>query len=149
MSPAAPAAAPVPTPLVTPRRVLITMLLAVAVGALVVGFQSHREEASTIEVRDGAITRVFPNPGDLNVRQDAVGYELAFGWSGVLQLDRVEIPEDQIDHIAGINRVSFTPGAAKEIEAMAAGRHCATAVYWRDSDGRERSRSYSWCFTAA
>ena len=147
MSPTAPTAAP--APLLTPRRVVITLLLVVAAGALVVGFQSHREESSGIEVRDGALTRVFPTPGALNVRQDALGYELAFGWSGVLKVDRVEIPEDQIDHIAGINRVSFTPGAAKEIEALPAGRHCATAVYWRDSDGRDLSRSYTWCFTAA
>ena len=138
-----------PTRLLTPRRAVITLLLAVSVGALVLGFQSHQEESDTVEVRDAAVSRVFPRPGDINVRQDAVGYELAFGYTGVLQIDRVEIPEDQIDRIAGINRVSFTPGAAKELESLTAGRHCATAVFWRDSESRERNRTYTWCFNAA
>ena len=147
MAPTTPAAAP--PRLLTRRRVVITLLLAVAAGALVVSFQSHEEESDAIEVRDTAVSRVFPRPGDINVRQDAVGYELVFGYTGVLQIDRVEIPEDQTDRIGGINRVSFTPGAAKEFEALAAGRHCATAVFWRESETRESGRTYTWCFNAA
>ena len=130
------------------RPILVTALLGVAAFLLYVGVQAQTEEEP--EVRRAGVARVFPAPGDVALRQDAIGAELDFGYSGRLRVDRRDIPDDQIDAIAGINRLSFTPGAAKEIESLDEGRHCVSLIYWRTSDGEESAgRPYTWCFTAA
>jgi hypothetical protein len=134
--------------LLTARRAVISLLLAGCLAMLVYAFTISKDEAVPA-VRDSAIVRVFPDDGDINLRQDAIGVELAFGYTGSIRLDRVEIPDDQLDTIPGINRISYTPGAGKEIPALSPGRHCATATFWRDSESRERGRTYTWCFTAA
>jgi hypothetical protein len=133
---------------VTPRRLVIWVLLAASFIGVVFAFTTSRDEEPP-RVQDEAVVRVFPQEGDINVRQDAIGVELAFGYTGVIQVDRVEIPEDQLDRIAGINRISYTPGPGKEIGALAPGRHCATTVFWRQSESREQARTYTWCFTSA
>lgn len=133
---------------VTPRRLVIWALLATSFAGVVYAFTTSRDE-EPLRVRDEAVVRVFPREGDINVRQDAIGVELAFGYTGVIQVDRVEIPEDQLDRIAGINRISYVPGPGKETGPLAPGRHCATTVFWRQSETREQGRTYTWCFTSA
>ena len=130
------------------RPLVVTGMLGVAAFLLYVGVQAQTEEEP--EVRRAGVVRVFPEPGVVALRQDAIGAELDFGYSGRLRVDRRDIPDDQIDAIAGINRLSFTPGAAKEIESLDEGRHCVSLIYWRTSDGEESAgRPYTWCFTAA
>ena len=130
------------------RPVVITVLLGVAAFLLYVGVEAQSEEEP--EVRRAGVVRVFPEPGAVALRQDAVGAELEFGWEGRIEIDRRVIPDDQIDAIAGINRLSFTPGAEKEIVSLDEGRHCVSLTYWRTSDGEDDAgRPYSWCFTAA
>lgn len=130
------------------RRLVTPVLIVVSLAGIAYAFTTS-EDQTPATVRDAAVVRVFPTEGALHVRQDAVGVELAFGYTGVLQIDRTEIPEDQIDHVEGINRLSYTPAPDKEITALSPGRHCATALYWRQQDTREQSRMYTWCFTAA
>jgi hypothetical protein len=130
------------------RPVLVTALLGVAAFLLYVGVQAQTEEEP--EVRRAGIARVFPKPGVVALRQDAIGAELEFGYSGRLEVDRRVIPPDQIDTIAGINRLSFTPGAGKEIESLDEGQHVVTLIFWRTTDGEtDASERYSWRFTAA
>ena len=130
------------------RPLVVAGLLGVAAFLLYVGVQAQAEE--TPEVRRAGVTRVFPTPGVVALRQDAIGAELEFGYSGRLQVDGRDIPDDQIDAIAGINRLSFTPGAGKEIETLDEGQHVVTLIFWRTADGDgEDSERYSWRFTAA
>lgn len=130
------------------RPVLVTLLLGLAAFLLYVGVQAQSEEEP--EVRRAGVARVFPEPGVVALRQDAIGAELEFGYAGRLRIDRRDIPDDQIDAIAGINRLSFTPGPEKEIESLDEGRHCVSLFYWKSTDGEESAgRPYTWCFTAA
>lgn len=130
------------------RPVLVTALLGLAAFLLYVGVQAQSEEEP--EVRRAGVARVFPEPGVVALRQDAIGAELDFGYTGRLQIDRRDIPDDQVDTIAGINRLSFTPGPEKEIESLDEGRHCVSLIYWRASEGETGDeRPYTWCFTAA
>ena len=127
---------------------LITALLGVAAFLLYVGVQAQSEEVP--EVRRAGVVRVFPEPGVVALRQDAIGAELEFGYSGRLEVDRRVIPDDQVNTIAGINRLSFTPGTGKEIESLDEGQHVVTLIFWRTTDGEEAgSQRYSWRFTAA
>ncbi|HEX4979530.1 MAG TPA: hypothetical protein VFV35_05650 [Acidimicrobiales bacterium] len=143
-------------------RALVAGLLLGAGLLLYFAFDTGREEEPA--VRRGAILRVFPQPSTVALRQDAIGADLAFGYSAVLSIDDVRIPEDQVDVVAGINRWSFTPGEGKEIEELAEGRHCASIEYLTPTltsstlvpPGTatstalpERPRVYSWCFNAA
>lgn len=132
--------------LFTLRRLVLSLLLAVAAGSLVYAFVSSNDE-EVAELPTG-IVRVFPDDGEVALRQDAIGMDLAFGYEGALQLDRTELPADQVAHIEGINRYSYTPGQGTETGALAEGRHCATAVYWHQSETRDDARTFTWCFTA-
>jgi hypothetical protein len=130
------------------RPVVVTALLGLSAFLLYVGVQAQTEEEP--EVRRAGVVRVFPKPSVVALRQDAIGAELEFGWSGRLQVDRRDIPDDQIDGIAGINRLSFTPGPGKEIESLDEGQHVVTLIFWPAADGEEAgAQRYSWRFTAA
>lgn len=130
------------------RSLSVSAALGLAAFLLYAGLQARGEQEPP--VRRAGLSEVFPAPGTVALRQAAVGADLAFGYAGRLTIDRRNIPDDQIDHIAGINRISFTPGAGKEIETLDEGRHCASLTYWRTSGGPESAgRPFTWCFTAA
>ncbi|HEX7166635.1 MAG TPA: hypothetical protein VF230_06620 [Acidimicrobiales bacterium] len=132
-------------------RIVSGVALVVAALAMFLAFDRGRDEEPP--VRRGAIVRVFPQPNTVALRQDAVGVELAFGYTGSITIDRRVIPDDQLDVVPGINRVSFTPGDGKEIEELDEGRHCATVEYRSASPdatpGAATPRDYTWCFVAA
>lgn len=130
------------------RRSLYGVAVIVAFLALFLAFDRGREEEPPV-VR-GPVLRVFPEPGTVALRQDAIGVDLAFGYDAVIAIDSRTIPADQLDRVSGINRVSFTPGDGKEIEVLDEGRHCASVRYYSAGDQPEdASQPYSWCFTAA
>jgi hypothetical protein len=130
------------------RPLIVCALLGLAAFLLYAGVDAQAEEE--VVVNRAGINQVFPVPGSVAVRQDAVGVELGFGYDGRLEIDQRVIPDDQIDRIGGINRLSFTPGPGKEFEALDEGRHCVSLTYWRTSDGEASAgRPYSWCFTSA
>ena len=131
---------------VTLRRVVISLLLAVAVGGFVVAANLH-VDAPTTPPRDRAITTVYPAPGALVERQTQVFYELDSSYDGVLQINGVEIPEDQVERLSvGQTRIGFTPGPGKEISRFPPSRNCATALFWHRDQTRAAARMYSWCF---
>ncbi|HUP85151.1 MAG TPA: hypothetical protein VM143_05725 [Acidimicrobiales bacterium] len=130
------------------RPMLTTALLGVAAFLLYVGVQSQSEEEPP--VRPTGVRLEFPKRGAIALRQDAIGAELDFGYEGRLSIDQRVIPDDQLDVISGINRVSFTPGTDKEIVSLDEGRHCVSLTYWRSVTGEDTAgRPYIWCFTAA
>ncbi len=115
---------------------------------LYVAADSQAEEPET--VRRAGLVRVFPEAGTVSLRQAAIGAELSFEYSGRLAIDRRPVPDDQIDKIPGINRLSFSPGAGKEFESLDEGRHCVSLTYWRTAEGEAGAgRPYTWCFTSA
>ena len=142
-------------------RVAMALALLVAGGALYLAFARGETEDDNIVTR-GAILAVFPQPGSNALRQEQIGVDLAFGHTATITIDRRYIPEDQLDVVPGINRVSFTPGPGKEIESLDEGRHCATVSVTRGDAARASSagtsttapgstapQSYTWCFNAA
>jgi hypothetical protein len=130
------------------RPVVITVLLGVAAFLLYEGARSKTDVKPPVK-RTG-VSQVFPEPSAVSVRQDAIGADLEFGWTGRLRIDNRDIPDDQVDRLAGINRMSFTPGPGKEIETLDEGRHCVSLVYWKSSETEDQAlRPYIWCFTAA
>jgi hypothetical protein len=97
---------------------------------------------------DPAIRQLFPEPGDHVLRQERVGVTLASAFTGVLQVNGVEIPEDETDRVAGLNQLFFTPGADKTVESLDADRNCVAVVLWRYDQSRDQGRRFAWCFYA-
>jgi len=130
------------------RPLAITGVLAVAALSLYVGLQAKAEEPPPVRV--AGLIRIFPQPGTVALRQDAFGAELEFGYEGRLEINGHAIPDDQLDRIAGINRLSYSPGEGKEITALPEGRNCVDVYFWRASTGEASAGPpRSWCFTAS
>ncbi len=146
---------PLPAGATAPRRRLRlqTVLLALAgvvavnllVAAVVIGGEEERPALpSTIE-------SVVPAPGAGMLAQDDVGADLLDTFTGVLLIDGVEIPADQVRKNDPLGQVWFRPGEGKDITRFEEGLHSATILYWpqeRGEAGRQEARSYTWHFRA-
>ncbi len=130
------------------RSLLITLVLGAVLFLFVVAFSQSEDER--VPQLPKEVVRVFPADGDVNLRQDRIGIQLAQGYTGTLRLDRVEIPADQLQPITGFAGFSYTPGdEALGTPSLSEGRHCATARFWRATEAPETGIEYTWCFTAA
>lgn len=135
-----------------PRRRLglQTVLLALAgvvavnllVAAVVIG---GRQEGPELPAN---IESVIPTPGAGILAQDDVGADLVDTFTGVLLIDGVEIPEDQLRINKPLGEVGFRPGEGKDILRLEEGLHSATIVYWPQDRSREDAKSFTWQFRA-
>jgi hypothetical protein len=134
--------------MITRRRVVITALLAFAVGLLAwaAQFTGDPDEPGRGRI-DSAVEEVVPGNGDAALRQSEIGVDLVAGWTAVLAVDGREIPEDQLRRNEPLNQVFFMPGEGQEIEELDPGPHGATALIWRPADQtREDGRQVTWRF---
>jgi hypothetical protein len=130
------------------RTVLLSLggLLAVnlLIVALVIGGQTETGPPLPAEIE--AIT---PARGSRILPQEDVGADLKDNYTGVILIDDVELPLDQLKVVPGLGQVSFRPGPLQDIKAFAPGYHRATIEYWPQDKAREEaSRSYTWQFKA-
>lgn len=132
------------------RRIVLLLLVGGAVAAIVYAgtLGTGSEE---IRRTDEAVERLVPEDGSpVAVRQAEVGIDLAPGWTGVLKINGLEIPEDQLRRVEAQNEVYFQPGAEKEIEAFQPGTIVVEAEIWRSaSETREDARTVTWSFGVA
>ena len=149
---------------VTRRRVVSSLALAIATALLIVGLQESQDGGVELRrSRPAAVRRVFPTEGASSLRQEPIGAQLVDEFTGELEVDGRAIPLDQLERpeaaagdnapaargLTGLNQVSFTPGPGKEIESLAPGRHTARILFWRRADQtRAQAASYGWEFTA-
>ncbi|HEX9684038.1 MAG TPA: hypothetical protein VGA13_13220 [Acidimicrobiales bacterium] len=130
------------------RRVITGVAVLAAVGLLIIA-GTTADTGPKVTSTVAAVERLIPERGALAVRQARVGIDLAPGFTGVLIVNGVEIPEDQLERIEALNEVYFQPREEREIEAFEPGRVCVTAEYWPAIEGRDASRSIQWCFDVA
>ncbi len=151
--------------LVTTRRVVSSLALAVAAALLVIGFQESQDGGVDVrQSRPAAVLRVFPSEGAASLRQEPIGAQLADDFTGELEVDGRSIPLDQLERpepisadnapavrgLAGLNQVSFTPGRGKDIEMLTPGSHTARLLFWRKvGETKANSVPYVWTFTAS
>lgn len=127
----------------TPRRLVTTALLLLALVLVVVGFQSVRDQR-TATCGGATVVKLFPCPGDTDLRQNRIGVSLVQGFQADLYVDGTPIPKDQVT-IEGSDYY-FTPGPGTETGALAPGRHTARVVYYRDLQDPSQGQEYSWSF---
>ena len=104
----------------------------------------HNTDTSTGGSRPAfpaTIEAINPSTGELTGLIDDVEVDLADQYTGVLVLDGVEIPEDQLDRIEQLGVIAFRPGPGKEITTPADRReHRRRALLAEDRPARRRRR---------
>jgi hypothetical protein len=151
--------------LVTTRRVVSSVALAVAASLLVIGFQESQDGGVDVrQSRPAAVLRVFPTEGAASLRQEPIGAQLADEYTGEIEIDGRPIPADQTERpvvgtgpnspaargLSGLNQVSFTPGPGRDIVSLSPGAHTARILYWKKvGETRDQALLYSWSFTAS
>ncbi|MBA2750893.1 MAG: hypothetical protein H0U41_01460 [Actinobacteria bacterium] len=131
---------------ITLRRVVLAVLLAVAGGSLYLAGTLH-DDSLTAGARSGVVRSVSPKPGSIQLRQTEVQVELDSTYAGELAINGTPIPDDQLAVIQGLYRISYTPGAGREIEALPAGDNCAVVRFRPVADTNGQPGSYRWCFS--
>lgn len=148
----------------TPQRVVISLALALAGFCLILAFTQSVDQQPRTSLRPRQVVDLQPEEGaPLAVRQGAIAAQLAPGWTGRLQIDGKDIPDDQTERpasglnasgaspgIAGLNRYSFTPGPGKELTTVGPGPHTATIIFWPTTleEGAAGTDRYTWHFNA-
>lgn len=131
------------------HRIVVTLLLGLAAFGFIYAFTLRGDDEETT-VTHSAVEFLFPQPGaPLEVRQAEVGVDLRAGWTGVLQIAGVEIPEDQLRRVDPQNQFFFQPGEGKEFEEFPPGQLCATALIWPQTEDRDVAETVRWCFRVA
>src|SRR5258708_4511529 len=129
--------------LLTPRRLVTTAVLLLAIVLIVVGFQ--RTDTSTSVAcgnPKGPIVKLLPCPGDSDLNQGLIGVDMSPGWQVDLSVDGTPIPKDQVT-TEGSN-FSFQPISGSATGALKPGNHSAEIVYYPDLASASSGRTYSW-----
>lgn len=96
------------------------------------------------------VESVRPEAGSVVRLQDEVSVDLRDGLTGVLVINGVEIPEDQLQRVPAIGIVTFRPGIDKEFERWKAGDVGVRVLFWNATKDRpDDPGSYSWSFRAS
>ena len=134
-----------------PGRVAIVIgTLAVVIGLGALALNRSDTDTRNERIYPTAVQTVTPRPGELVRLQDTITADLRDGLVGVLYIDGVPIPDDQLEIVGPLSQISFRPGPGKEFARFEPGEHVATVRYWvgRLQDPPAKTSSYSWRFRA-
>ena len=95
----------------------------------------------------GAVERLYPAADAAALQRVQVGIDLGSRYTGRLEVNGIDVPDDQLTRLDALNQVFFSPGEDRVVEEWTPGRNCVRAVYWPIADGPEDSRDVNWCFT--
>ena len=97
-----------------------------------------------------AVQSITPQVGELTGLVDDVSVDLRDDLFGVLVIDGIEIPEDQVTRVEELGIVTFRPGPDKEFSRYRAGDNTVSVRYWPRLEERpDTPATYSWRFRAA
>ncbi|MDQ3306246.1 MAG: hypothetical protein M3535_09785 [Actinomycetota bacterium] len=136
--------------MINARKIAVGVLLVGALGAFVYAFSLGRGTTDEIATT-GSVEQLVPPQGAQVLRQSEIGIDLAPEWTGVLQINGIEIPEDQLRRVPAQNQVFFTPGPGREIEELPPGQVDVVALIWRPVAGESRddADTVRWTFSVA
>jgi hypothetical protein len=125
------------------RRILISVVVAAALVGLAVGFSGAQKPDELVQP---GVERIYPTPGDLDLRQVKIGAVLQAGYEGALTLDGAEIPESDLYREPSLYQIELRPEEGSIFADLKPGRHCASIVFWPASQGRQAAATQQWCF---
>lgn len=129
-------------------KIAAVVILAVVAVLSVIAYQMLAEESEDNAGGGNDFVEAFlPPDGSQALQQETVGIDLAPGWQAKLFVLGEEVPEDQLRVVQSLNRLEFSPGEGKLVEAWSPGQNCLAATVWESAAGIESSsRNVSWCF---
>jgi hypothetical protein len=92
------------------------------------------------------VEQLIPDRGSEILAQEAVGIDLAPGYTGILILNGIEIPEDQLNRRNGVDEILYRPSEDDAAVEYEAGENCVVALVWPAAETRFEARTISWCF---
>jgi hypothetical protein len=128
------------------RFVIIAVGLLVAVNLLIyVGISA--DTSNKTRVLPSEIANVLPEPGSQVRVQDTVSVDLRDDLTGVLVVDGIELPENEISRIPSLGEISFRPGKGKVYERLEPGVHNVSVIYWPQTKARaDGTSTFTWSF---
>ena len=93
------------------------------------------------------IERIAPADGDTVQRQTSLVVDMESGYSIVLTVDGVQIPESEIQVTEATGRYQWTPGPTSPFSEWSPGVH-AVFIEWERRTGVTDPGSYRWTFRA-
>ncbi|MEI8002321.1 MAG: hypothetical protein WCI50_13305 [Actinomycetes bacterium] len=149
---------PVATPPGSPRRrvvehpgrlLLLVVAFIVLVNLAVVLLRNTDTTSTTASGLPTSIESISPGNGEIVRTTDTITVDLNDLDTGVLIIDRAEIPEDQVERVVPLGQISFRPGTGKDLEEFSPGVHTVTVLSWPQGKPRpDHPASYTWTFKA-
>ncbi len=128
------------------RNGILSLLLLLALGAFVFVFATGKGAKSNPS-QPAAVEGVSPEGGDLDLRQATIMADLAPGYTGYLEIDGIEVPDDDLQRVPALNTITLKPTVDSAYQQLEPGRHCAAVVYRQTGTPIENSSTYHWCFS--
>ncbi len=129
------------------RKLAFPGLILLGLSFFAIAGYFGRTDDGTITDRDGLEAVQPVNQAEAQARQIAVMADLATGYDGVLTINDVAIPTNQLEQDDGNNRLTFRPGPGKVLTELNSRRNCASVQYWLISEGPSTAGpAYRWCF---
>jgi hypothetical protein len=130
------------------RRVLTFVIAVLAIGAIVYAAQLAQTGDDVDEpVLSGAdVEALIPPRNSEILAQEPLGIDLAPGYTGVLIVNGIEIPEDQLIRRNGLDEILYRPSGDDAAVEYVAGENCVVALVWPVEESRLEARTVSWCF---
>ena len=134
-----------------PGRIAIVVVALLAV--LNLGIILLANSDTSLEGREklpNDIEAINPERGEITGLIDDVTVDLLDSLTGVILINGVEIPEDQLDRVEELGLISFRPGRDKELTKFPAGDNTVEVLYWpRTKDRPADPAHFGWRFRAA
>jgi hypothetical protein len=98
-----------------------------------------------------SVESISPERGEITSLVDTITVDLRNDLTGVLVVDGIEIPEDQLDRVVELGEISFRPGPGKAITRLRTGTNEVVVKYWsrRLPNRPARPLSFGWTFEAS
>ncbi|MFM7271373.1 MAG: hypothetical protein ACKO2C_07030 [Actinomycetes bacterium] len=127
------------------------LMLVASIGLIAI--LSADTETRTQRTPNGAVTDVSPEPNTIVPPQAAVVVDLRDELSGTIEIcgptkSCTPIPEDQLERVKALGRLTFQPGPGKEIARYQPGTNTVVVHLERQTDPGVEIDTYQWSFTS-
>jgi hypothetical protein len=131
-------------------KLVAAALITLTVVAFAFAYGSAQEGGEDPVLESGNadfVETLIPQRNAQVPQQSSVGIDLLSDWTGVLVINDVEIPEDQLQRTDELGLIQYTPGEGKAVEELKAGANTVTAVVWPRSQSRDTAaQDITWAF---
>ena len=153
------------------NRQNLVVSVGIAIGLVLIGMGlSGGTTGRAAQKLPAVIEDINPGPGDEVLRQSQVFVDFVDGYDATLTIDGIELPITRLDELTangatpkpgaqvdipptaiydpGNYTISFVPQEGAPITEFTQGVHKASVTYWKVTEGKSKSKSFSWEFEA-